>query len=77
VCSVLESGVFKYAPDGYSLKSIQSNHPNSNVKDFFKSMLKGVCGALGISYNKIASDVSETSYSSLRQANIEDAATVR
>lgn len=77
IASVLESGVFKFAPDGYKLTNIANNHPNSGVKDFFKTMLKGICGALGISYNKVASDVSETSYSSLRQANIEDAVTVK
>ena len=77
VATVLESGVFKYAPDGYKLTNIANNHPNSGVKDFFKTMLKGICGCLGMSYNKISSDVSETSYSSLRQANIEDAVTVK
>lgn len=77
IVTELESNVFRFAPKNHTLKEITSQHPNSNIKQFFKSMLKGVCGALGISYNKIASDVSETSYSSLRQANIEDAATVR
>jgi capsid protein len=35
-------------------------------------MLKGVAGALGMSYNKISSDYESTSYSSLRQSNMED-----
>lgn len=73
----LESNVFRYAPDGFKLNQISSNHPNSSVKDFCKVILKGIAGALGISYNKISSDVSETSYSSLRQANIQDAVTVK
>jgi capsid protein len=40
-------------------------------------MLKGVAGALGMSYNKVSSDFESTSYSSLRQSNIEDAVTVK
>ena len=77
VATTLQSNVFRYAPDGYTLKNIQSNHPNSNVKQFAKSILKQIAGALGLSYNKIASDYESTSYSSLRQANIQDAVTVK
>ena len=73
----LESNVFRYAPDGFKLNQIASNHPNNSVKDFCKVMLKGICGCLGLNYNKVNSDYAETSYSSLRQANIEDAVTVK
>ena len=73
----LQSNVFRYAPEGYKLSSIANNHPNSNVGGFFKAMLKGVSGALGMSYNKVSSDFESTSYSSLRQSNIEDAVTVK
>lgn len=73
----LESNVFRYAPDGFKLNQIASNHPNNSVKDFCKVMLKGICGCLGLNYNKVNSDYSQTSYSSLRQANIEDAVTVK
>lgn len=73
----LQSNVFRYAPEGYKLSSIANNHPNSNVGGFFKAMLKGVSGALGMSYNKVSSDFQSTSYSSLRQSNIEDAVTIK
>lgn len=73
----LENGVFKYAPEGWSLKQIANNHPNSNVGNFQKALLKTVSGALGMSYNKISSDFQATSYSSLRQSNMEDAVTVK
>lgn len=73
----LESNVFRYAPDGYKLSQIASNHPNSNVGSFCKAILKGVAGALGMSYNKISSDYQSTSYSSLRQSNIEDEIAVK
>lgn len=73
----LESNVFRYAPDGFKLNQIASNHPNSNVGGFYKAMLKGISGALGMSYNKISSDYQSTSYSSLRQSNMQDEVTVK
>lgn len=77
VATELESNVFRFAPQGYKLSSIANNHPNSNVGGFFKAMLKGVAGALGMSYNKISSDYESTSYSSLRQSNMEDQITIK
>lgn len=73
----LESNVFRYAPDGFKLNQIASNHPNSNVGGFYKAMLKGIAGALGMSYNKISSDYESTSYSSLRQSNMQDEVTIK
>ena len=72
VATELETNVFRYAPDGYTLKNIQANHPNSNVGAFFKAMIKGVASALGVSSNKLNSDYESVNYSSLRQANSED-----
>lgn len=73
----LQSNVFRFAPDGYNLNQIASNHPNPNSGNFFKSMLKGAAGALGLSYNKLASDYQSVNYSSLRQANMQDELTVK
>ena len=75
VAEYLESNVFRYAPDGYTLKGIQSNHPNSNLGGFFKACLRGMAACLGISYNKLNADYESVNYSSLRQANVEDCAT--
>ena len=72
VATELETNVFRYAPEGYTLKNIQANHPNSNVGTFFKSMIKGIASALGVSSNKLNSDYESVNYSSLRQANQED-----
>lgn len=73
----LESNVFRYAPDGFKLNQIASNHPNNSVKDFCKVILKGICSCLGLNYNNVTSDYSETSYSSQRAANIQDELTVK
>lgn len=77
IATQLETNVFRFSPDGYKLNQISNNHPNSNVGGFFKAMLKGVAGALGMSYNKISSDYESTSYSSLRQSNMEDQIAVK
>ena len=52
----LESNVFRYAPEGYTLQQINNNHPTDHLGVFLKSLLKGVAGALGMSFNKISSD---------------------
>ena len=70
----VQSGVFRYAPEGYSLKAVQSNHPNSNFGAFFKAQIKGIASSLGVSSNKLNSDYQSVNYSSLRQANSEDIA---
>lgn len=77
IATELQGNVFRFAPKNHTLQQIQSQHPNSNIKQFLKCLLKGISAALGMSYNKINSDVSQTSYSSLRQANIEDQLTVK
>lgn len=68
----VESGAFRYAPDGYNLKSVQSNHPNTNYQAFYKAMIKSISAALSVSSNKLNSDYQSVNYSSLRQANTED-----
>lgn len=73
--SCLEQGVFKFAPDGYTLKQINSNHPNNNFGSFIKAVAKQIASALGVSSNKLQSDYQSVNYSSLRQANQEDIAT--
>lgn len=75
IASCLQQGVFKFAPQGYTLKSIQSNHPNSNFGSFCKAISKQIASALGVSSNKLQSDYESVNYSSLRQANQEDIAT--
>lgn len=72
IASSLESNSIKFCPDGYSIKQLQNQHPNQNFGNFFKSTLKGICGTLGLSYNKISSDYESTSYSSLRASAIDN-----
>lgn len=73
----IESNVIRYAPKNYKLNAVTSNHPNNNVDAFSKAICKGIAGALGMSYNKLLSDYESTSYSSLRQANMQDETTAK
>lgn len=77
VATELDSNTFKYCPDGYDVRQLNVNHPNSNLPSFFKALLKSIAGALGLSYNALTSDYQSTSYSSLRAANIQDHMTVK
>lgn len=47
-------------------------HPATAFGDFSKAMLKGIASGLGISYAALASDLTEVSYSSIRQGAIEE-----
>ena len=73
----LESNVIRYAPKNYRLNAISSNHPNSNLDQFQKSILKSISASLGVSYNHLVSDYQSVNYSSLRQANLDDEATYK
>lgn len=77
IATEIETNTIKFAPDGYSFKNASVQHPNGNFGNFFKSALKGVCGTLGLSYNKISSDYESTSYSSLRASAIDNAETIK
>ena len=63
-----------FAPDGYDVKQLNNNHPNSNFGQFVKSVLRGISNSLGTSYNKSTSDYESVNYSSLREAALEDRA---
>ena len=68
-------GIWPVAPRGYTAKFLQNAGPNGQFGPFWKAMIRSVAGALGVSYNKAAGDYESTSYSSLREASLEDRAT--
>lgn len=72
IATELQSNAIRWCPSGYKYQQVSVNHPNPNVPTFFKGMLKNIASALGLSYNKLASDYQSVNYSSLRQANLED-----
>lgn len=56
---------------GESLKFTSSNHPGPNFAEFEKATLRHLASALGISYEQLARDYSDTNYSGARAGMIE------
>lgn len=56
---------------GESLKFMPANNPGPNYAEFEKSTLRHLAASLGISYEQLARDYSETNYSGARAGMIE------
>lgn len=65
------------APEGYTAKQITPNHPNSNFGSFVKAIQRGISGSVGLSYNKAVGDYESVTYSSVREASLEDRETYK
>lgn len=64
----LSPGQSTIVPNGYSLKAIQSNHPNNTYDSFNQAVLKRISSSLGCSYNRLLHDYSNVNFSSLKDA---------
>lgn len=62
---------FNLAP-GESIEGYDPTYPNGEFPDFVKACLRGIASGLGVHYNILANDLEGVSYSSIRQAVIED-----
>jgi lambda family phage portal protein len=67
-----EPGTFQQLPTGVSFQSFDPQHPTSAFAEFEKAVLRGIASGLGVSYHSLANDLTQTSYSSVRQGAIED-----
>jgi lambda family phage portal protein len=67
-----EPGSFHQLPQGVEFQQFDPQHPTSAFSDFEKSILRGIASGLGVSYHSLANDLTQTSYSSVRQGAIED-----
>lgn len=68
----IEPGQSTIVPTGYSLKTIQANHPNNGYDAFNKAVLKRVASSLGVSYNRLVHDYESVNFSSLKDAAIDE-----
>lgn len=62
--------VWDSLPAGWAVKYHKSEHPNSNIEGFRKSVLRGVAAAVGSTYNTLAHDLEGVNYSSLREGRL-------
>jgi lambda family phage portal protein len=67
-----EPGSFHQLPQGVEFQQFDPQHPTSAFSDFEKSILRGIASGLGVSYHSLANDLTQTSYSSIRQGALED-----
>lgn len=65
-------GTFMQLPKDVEFQQWDPSHPTSAFADFEKSILRGIASGLGVSYHSLANDLTQTSYSSIRQGSIED-----
>lgn len=73
----LSPGSCNVVPNGYSVKTMTPNHPNSQFGEFQKAVGKRIGSALGTNYNDLFGDMQAVSYSSLRSAHIAQQAFVK
>lgn len=75
--SQLSPGSCSVVPNGYSVKTMTPNHPNSQFGEFVKATGKRIGSAIGSNYNTLFGDMQAVSYSSLRSAHIAEQAFVK
>jgi lambda family phage portal protein len=64
----IEPGSINYLSPGESLAEANPNRPNSQYDTFVKRMLRSVGSTIGMPYEQVSSDYSQTNYSSGRMA---------
>lgn len=67
-----QPGVFKYLAPGEKVNVPNMSRPGGTFDPFVRAMLRGVAAGIGISYESLTRDYSQGSYSSARQALVED-----
>jgi lambda family phage portal protein len=67
-----DPGTFHQLGPGQDFKTFDPSTGSNNFADFEKAVLRGIASALGVSYASISNDLTQTSYSSIRQGALED-----
>lgn len=68
----VEAGEFTALPPGYKFSSWDPNYPNDVFDPFTRSILRGIAAGVGVSYESLSRDYSQSNYSSSRLALIDD-----
>jgi lambda family phage portal protein len=58
--------LFSELPPGVEFQQFDPSHPNGNIGNFSKLILRGIARGIGISYGTLTGDLSEANYSSMR-----------
>ena len=68
----VEAGEFTQLPPGYKFNSWDPNYPNDVFEPFVRAALRGIAAGVGVSYESLSRDYSQSNYSSSRLALIDD-----
>jgi lambda family phage portal protein len=69
---LLEPGLAMRLNPGEKLNFVSPNRPNTNMDPFMRLMLREVASGVGVSYESLSRDYSQSNYSSSRLALIDD-----
>ena len=75
--ATVEAGEFTSLPPGYKFSSWDPNYPNEVFDPFTRSILRGIAAGVGVSYESLSRDYSQSNYSSSRLALLDDRDTWR
>jgi lambda family phage portal protein len=75
--SEFQPGVFKYLAPGESVTVPDLNAPDGQLEPFTRSMLRAVAAGVGVSFESISKNFSESNYSSSRLSLLEERDTYR
>lgn len=67
-----EPGLFDELPPGLSFKPFVPEHPTTAFPEFTKAQLRAIASGLNVSYAALTGDLSDTSYSSIRQGALDE-----
>lgn len=68
----VEAGQFTQLPPGYKFSSWDPNYPNDTFDPFTRACLRGIAAGVGVSYESLSRDYSQSNYSSSRLALLDD-----
>jgi lambda family phage portal protein len=63
-------GSFETLPEGYDIRTVDWQYPNTNFESFHKQVLRGIASGLNVDYVSLANDLTGVSYSSIRQGTM-------
>jgi lambda family phage portal protein len=70
--TTVEAGQFKRLPPGYKLSTWDPDYPHANYDPFTRAALRSIASAVGVSYESLSRDYSQSNYSSSRLALLDD-----
>ena len=68
----VEPGLLEELPPGYDFVAFDPNHPTTAFKDFVKTIIRGFCAGMDVSYASLSGDLESVNYSSIRAGVLDE-----